>query len=218
MSSRLPFTHDQFLDVFAAYNQQLWPAALALWLLTVAALVLLAARRLEPRLAGALLAVHWAWAGVAYHLGYFAAINPAARLFGALFVLEALLFAWFGVRRRDVVVSWGRTSRQVLSVGFCAYAVLYPLLGLAAGLRWPRLPSFGVPCPTTLLTVGLLMGLEPGRLRGLFVVPLLWALVGGSAAFLLGVAPDLMLLAGAVVLTLAMVARPGSGAERPTVR
>lgn len=74
------------------------------------------------------------------------------------------------------------------------------------------MPSFGVPCPTTLLTVGLLLGLEPGRLRGLFVVPLLWSLVGGSAAFLLGVRTDLMLLVGAVALVFAMLSRGRSGA------
>ena len=212
MGAQLPLSHDQFLDAFAAYNQALWPAVLALWLVTVAALVLLAAKRLDPRLAGALLALHWAWAGIAYHFAFFVRINPAARLFGALFVLQALLFLWFGVRRRDLAVTWGRTGRQVLSIGFCIYAVLYPFLAAAAGMRWPRMPSFGVPCPTTLLTVGLLLGLELGRLRGLFVVPLLWSLVGGSAAFLLGVRTDLMLLVGAVALVFAMLSRGRSGA------
>ncbi len=30
---KLPFTHDQFLDVFAAYNGALWPVAALLWCL-----------------------------------------------------------------------------------------------------------------------------------------------------------------------------------------
>ena len=30
----LPFAPDEFFDVFAAYNERLWPFALALWLLT----------------------------------------------------------------------------------------------------------------------------------------------------------------------------------------
>ena len=34
---RLPFTHDQFLDVFAAYHRLLWPVAALLWLLTLGA-------------------------------------------------------------------------------------------------------------------------------------------------------------------------------------
>ncbi len=196
----LPFSHDQFLDAFAAYNGALWPEALLLWLLTVAALLALAAGRLSPRLAGILLAVHWAWAGVAYHLAFFAGINPAARLFGALFVLQALLFLWFGVRRPALRVTWGRSPNQILSVVFCGYAVAYPLLAVAAGMRWPRMPSFGVPCPTTLLTVGLLLGLGRGQLRGLGAIPVLWSLIGGSAALVLGVPPDLMLFLGALLL------------------
>jgi len=206
---KLPFTHQQFLDVFGAYNASLWPFAAALWLATVAALLLLASGRLGSRGAGTLLAAHWLWAGVAYHVAYFAAVNPAARAFGALFVVQGLLFLWLGVGRGSLAVAWGRRPHQVLSAAFGAYAVLYPLLALATGLRWPRTPSFGVPCPTTLLTVGLLLALPPRRLRGLAVIPLVWCLVGGSAALVLGVLPDAMLLVGAVLLAWYTVA-PGS--------
>lgn len=199
---RLPFTHDQFLDVFAAYNRGLWLGAALLWLLTLAALLLLVARgRLGSRVMGALLALHWGWAGIAYHLAFFAAINPAARLFAGLFVLQAVLFFWFGVWRGSLQIAWGRRPHQVLSGVFCVYALAYPALAIVTGLHWPRMPSFGVPCPTTLLTVGLLLGLAPRQLRGLSVIPWVWCLVGGSAALLLGVRPDLMLFLGAVVLT-----------------
>jgi hypothetical protein len=214
----LPFTHDQFLDVFAAYNGALWPLAALLWLVTVAALVALSMQRLGPRPAAALLAVHWAWSAV-YHLVYFATINPAARLFGALFLVQAAIFAWFAIDGSGLRVTWGRRPHQVLSVVFCAYAVLYPFACLATGLRWPRMPSFGVPCPTTLLTVGLLLGLAPKRHRGLSVIPVLWCLVGGSASIVLGIRPDLMLLAGAVLLVLyafapnALAGRTGGAAR-----
>ena len=39
----LPFTRTAFFDVFGAYNSALWPAAVALWILT-AAVVVFAAR------------------------------------------------------------------------------------------------------------------------------------------------------------------------------
>ena len=32
----MPFTANEFLDVFAAYNRDLWPLALALWFVTAA--------------------------------------------------------------------------------------------------------------------------------------------------------------------------------------
>jgi Family of unknown function (DUF6064) len=211
----LPFTHDQFLDVFAAYNSALGPAVVLLWLVTLAALLMLLRGRLKPWMAGALLAVHWAWSGIAYHWAYFAAINPAARVFGALFVVQALLVLWFGVRRPGLAVTWGRRGHQRLSAFFCAFALAYPFLAMASGMHWPRMPAFAVPCPTTLLTVGLLVGLEPRHLRGLFVIPLLWCLVAGSAALQLGILPDFMLFAGAVALLVYGVAPRLLGSAEP---
>src|SRR4029077_11640490 len=47
---RLPFTKDQFFDVFAAYNGALWPAVVALWLASTLTCVWLAtSRRLHDR-------------------------------------------------------------------------------------------------------------------------------------------------------------------------
>lgn len=202
----LPFTHKQFLDVFGAYNSALWPAAVGLWLLTAAAIILLATGRTASRSVAALLALHWLWSGAVYHLGYFSIINPAARAFGVLFVLEAVFLLWFGVVRGWLVFAWGRSPRQVLSVFLCLYALAYPLLAFAIGMGWPRLPTFGVPCPTALLTVGLLLTVEPGHLRGLGIIPLIWTAVGGSAAFVLDMRPDLMLPAAGVVLFVYLLA------------
>lgn len=201
----LPFTHDQFLDVFGAYNLIWWPVAAGLWILTLAAVALLATGRPASRFLAALLAVHWLWSGVVYHLTYFATINPAAKLFGALFIVQAALLAWFGVVWQRLRFTWGRAPRHILSMVFVGYALVYPLLAVVGGLHWPRMPAFAVPCPTTLLTVGLLLALEPGRLRGLAVIPLLWTAIGGSAALVLGVRPDLMLLAAGAVLLVYLI-------------
>ncbi len=62
-------------------------------------------------------------------------------------------------------------------------------------------------------TVGLLLALEPRRLRALIVIPLLWCLVGSSAAVTLGLLPDVMLLAGAIALAWYALA-PGTLAGR----
>jgi hypothetical protein len=32
MTMQLPFTREQFFDVFAAYNATLWPGVVALWI------------------------------------------------------------------------------------------------------------------------------------------------------------------------------------------
>ena len=96
----LPFTRTQFLDIFATYNAELWPFALALWLLTVGAVVVLVrGNRGAARFFSLLLAIHWAWAALAYHAAFFSGINPAAWLFAGLFLIEAGLLAWNAVIR-----------------------------------------------------------------------------------------------------------------------
>jgi Family of unknown function (DUF6064) len=98
-------THDQFLEVFAAYNSGLWFAAAILWLLTAGAVVWLASGRAGGLWIGALLVVHWLWSGAVYHLGYFAEINPAARMFGIAFIVGGWTFGVVRVRALSVRVS-----------------------------------------------------------------------------------------------------------------
>lgn len=212
----LPFTQGQFLDVFGAYNAALWPAAAALWLLTAAGVVWLIRSRANPRYLAALLALHWVWVGAVYQLHYFAAINPAARLFGLMFLLEAVLILWFGVVRVEWSFAWAPRAgiRGAAAAFFLCYALGYPLLALAIGLRWPRLPTFGVPCPTTIFTVGLVLSAGGRPLRGLSLIPLAWCVVGGSAAILFGMVPDFVLMLAGVALLVHLVLPQRMGAPR----
>ena len=204
---QLPFTHDQFLDVFGAYNSLLWPVEIVLWLFTATVLGLLVSRHPVSRWVAGLLAIHWLASGAAYHLHYFRVINPAAVVFGIAFLLQSALFLWFGVVRSRLTFEREARPRQVPGLVLVVYALAYPALVVAAGLQWPRLPLFAVPCPTTLLTAGCLLMASPGKLRGVAVIPILWSVIAGSAALTLGVTPDLMLLAAAALL-LIYVAMP----------
>lgn len=48
----LPFTHEEFLDVFGHYNEALWPAEALLWLVTARlAWIWMTRRRLDSRAA-----------------------------------------------------------------------------------------------------------------------------------------------------------------------
>ena len=195
----LPFSHDAFLDVFGAYNDRLWPAVALLWIVT-AGLTLHWMRngRTDGRGPFALLAVHWAWSGVGYHWLFFRRINSAAALFAALFVLQALLFTWLALRSRGrFVFDWH--MRGVLAGGLIIYGLLYPVVGIGFGLHYPRMPFFAVPCPTTIVTVGLLLT-SAGIPRAVNVVPTLWAVIGSSAAFVLGIQTDLVLVVAAALL------------------
>lgn len=198
----LPFTHEQFLDLFGAYNRALWPAFLTLWLVTAFAIVRLYSRfGASSRLLVALLVVHWTWSGVAYHLIYFRRINPAAVAFGTLFIIQAVLLFWRGIIQSGLTFTLQRSPWGSAGIVLIIYSLAYPAIGLATGFRVPRFPSFGVPCPTTLLTLGLLLLAPRREARVLGVIPILWAGIGGSAAFILKIRPDLALpVAGAILL------------------
>jgi hypothetical protein len=207
----LPFTVEQFFDVFARYNIGVWPAPLVLTGLAVLALVLLFwPAPAAGRWIAAILALLWAWMAIAYHLAYFAEINPAAKSFAALCLLGAIVFLWVGVVRRRLRFAPIRAPRAWVGAALLMYAlVAYPALGHLLGHRYPALPTFGLPCPTTIFTIGLLMFARSPVPRSVFVVPLLWSLVGATAAFSLGVWQDLGLVAAAAV-GLAALIRPAT--------
>ncbi len=209
----LPFTPDAFLDVFAAYNTALFPAVAALWLATAwAAFVWLRRGGTNGRPLLALLAVHWGWSGVVYHWLYFRSINPAAVLFGALFVVQAALFAWLAVRPGNARFTASLAPRDAFGAALVVYGILYPFASHLFGLVYPRMPFFAVPCPTTLVTAGWLIT-SSGLPRWTPVIPLAWAVIGGSAAFALGIRADLALIVAAMALAVKMLV-PGRAAAR----
>ncbi|PWT84435.1 MAG: hypothetical protein C5B57_04820 [Blastocatellia bacterium] len=187
---RLPFTREEFFDLFAAYNSALWPIVVALWTASLlAALWLLLSRRSHDRWVSGLLAVQWAWSAVAYHAAFFTRINPAAWLFAAIFLLQAVLFFWSGVIRGHLSFHSSRTGWSPIGWLLIAYALVYPVINAIERGSVLRIPVFGVPCPTTIFTAGLLLLMEP-RSTTLALAPIIWSAIGGSAAFLLGVSAD----------------------------
>ena len=141
-----------------------------------------------------------AWAAIAYHAALFSRINPAAWLFAVLFLVEAGLLLWFGVARRRLQFSHGYAMQERVGYALIAYGLLYPLIVLADGHAYPRAPTFGVPCPTTIVTVGFLMLASRPVPPIVALVPLMWTVVAGSAAFALGMHADLALLVAGFVL------------------
>ncbi len=208
----LPFTVEQFFGVFRAYNDAVWPtqwllAALALWAVHLAARPCSWSSRAVSAILGAL----WLWLGLAYHLAFFAAINPLAYAFAAVSVAGGLAFLWFGAVRSQLrfqFVPRGRGWAGLALVGFALVA--YPIWSVMAGHRYPEFPTFGLPCPTTLFTIGMLAFLVPPFPRAALAAPVLWCLVGSQAAFLLGVPQDLGLLVAAAVGVFLFVRAPAA--------
>ena len=107
-----------------------------------------------------MLAVQWAWAALVYHATFFSSINPAAWLFAGLFLTQSALFAWFGVVRERLRFSSTGSRRHIAAWMLIIYTLIYPVVVQVEGHRFPEAPTFGVPCPTTLLTIGLLFAAD----------------------------------------------------------
>lgn len=204
---QLPFTRAQFFDLFVAYNETLWPAVVVLW---IASAVVVAWRlrvlRQHDRWVSALLVVHWAWSALAYHAAFFTRINPAAWLFAVLFLGQAVLFLRVGVVERRLSFAPWANAWAPLGWGLIAYSLGYPFINAIDHRSLLAIPTFGLPCPTTIFTVGVLILATPQCWR-LSVIPVIWAAIGGSAAFLLGVYADVALPIAGIALAIFSVRR-----------
>jgi hypothetical protein len=209
IEAMLPFTLDQFLGVFAAYNAAIWPAQVVAYVLGVIAVgVLSRPGRAADRLVSGILAAMWLWTGVLYHGVFFSAVNKAAFGFAALFVVQGLAFIYLGVLRDGLRFGIRPGLSALVGAVFIVYAaILYPLIGIATGHGWPAMPMFGVtPCPVAIFTFGLLL-MTTGRFTyWLLAIPFVWSLIGGSAAILLDVPQDwALLLSGLIAVPLLVI-------------
>lgn len=203
----IPFTLAQFYGVFEAYNTTLWPLQIALLLTGVTAIALLV---LQRKYAGVyisgILTFLWAWQALAYHLAFFTVINPLAYAFAALFMAGAAAFFWQGVVRRRLNFSISNGWRMWAGWGLLIFALtIYPAWTYFSGHRYPAFPTFGLPCPTTLFTIGLLAFLLRPYPRSTLVVPVLWCFIGSQAAFLFDISADIALVVASIVGLVLMV-------------
>ena len=212
----LPFSPEQFRAVFDQYHRGVGVAPLLLTAFAIVA-VALAHTRLagRDRAISWIVALLWLWAGVVYQWTFFTSINPAAWIFGALFVLQAGLLLWLGVVRGRL--HFARRDDLAGSAIMAFALLIYPVLGFAFGHGYPAGPSFGTPCPTVIFTLGLLLWAHPVTPLRLVVIPAVWALVGSSATLQLGMWEDLALPL-AVLLVLAARRRSRTALLRPRHR
>ena len=205
--AKIPFTTEQFLQIFQRYNRAIYPFQFALILVAIAAVFLAASRKpFAGKLISFLLGFFWLWTGIVYHLIFFTAISPPAYLFGTLFIIQGLLFLYEGVVRNRLSFRASRRFDGILGAVFIAYAlVIYPLIGYALGRIFPSTPTFGTPCPTTIFTFGLLLWADRKISLSLSIVPVLWSIVGTSAALSFGIKEDFGLLVAGTIGTIIII-------------
>lgn len=198
---QLPFTGKEFLDVFESYNLSVFPAQIILNLLAIL-VIFLAIKQLpyKNRLIGLFLGILWLWNGLIYHLLFFSQINKLALFFAALFVIQGILFCYLIAIKGGVQFSARLNFNGILGSILMSYAlILYPVLGTYFGHSYPHNPTFGLPCPTTIFTFGLLLWAEKKVPVYLLIIPFLWSLMGFSAAIKLGIIEDIGLLVSGVI-------------------
>lgn len=208
---KIPFSVDEFLNVFESYNQSLWPIQILFYILALVAIAAIFKRsNNSSQIAMSVLAFFWGWMGLVYHMIYFSAINKAAYVFGTAFLLQSFIFLYVGVIKKKIKLAFNPDLSGIVALVFLVYSlVLYPILGHVVGHTYPRTPTFGVPCPTTIFTFGILLYSVNRIPWYLIIVPLLWSIVGFSAAINLSVKEDFgLVVAGIVAAVLLLIYKP----------
>lgn len=196
-----PFTIDQFLNVFKSYNQYVFPFQ-SLFIAIAIVIIILVVKSSGNKLISALLSFLWLWIGIVYHIAFFSVINPAAYFFGAIFIIQGILFFILGVVKGELVFHFSKRINSFIGFSFILYALLiYPILNYQLGHPYPYSPTFGLPCPTTIFTLGVLLFIKNRVSFYIFFIPLLWSLVGFSAAVNLKIYEDFGLLFAGLIST-----------------
>jgi hypothetical protein len=196
---------DEFLGVFTAYNEALWPAPEILGLVAFVAVCLaLFPGPRRDRIACALIAMLWGWSGLIYACGFLSRVTLLGYVFGAAFAMQAAFVLHAGVFRHDVVFWTSTGPRHLAGILLIFYSlVAYPALAALLGHSHPMSPSFGVPTPVTIFTFGMLLLTRAPYARLLFAVPLFWTVIGTWLAFELHLREDIgLIVAAALVLTM----------------
>jgi Family of unknown function (DUF6064) len=203
---KIPFTADQFLDNFKDYNLAVFPLQIVFYFLSMIAIYL--AIRPTPKsdkMISGLLAFFWLWMGVVYHLVFFSAINKAAYIFGSVFILQGILFLILGVFQGKLSFRFRADKYGMAGIMLILFAlIVYPVAGYSSGHIYPHAPTFGLPCPTTIFTFGLLLFSDKICPVTILIIPFLWSVIGFTAAFNFGMVEDTGLLVSGI-LTLIMV-------------
>lgn len=183
----LPFDSATWLAILGQYNTAIWPLhAVAVLMALVAVATALMGSRGSARVTGLMLAVLWAWTGIAFFGGSLAPFHFASGWLAGVFVAQGLMLVFALTLLGRARFGWSGGLGGSGAVLMIVYALVgYPLLDLALnGTPWAQLQYVGVaPGPTMLLTLGLLLLAQPRPPLVLAIIPLLWALVSGYMAW-----------------------------------
>lgn len=110
-------------------------------------------------------------------------------------MVQGILFISFGVWQDKFSFKFRVDKYGFIGMIFILFAlIVYPILGCFFGHVYPSSPTFGLPCPTTIFTFGLLLLNEKKCPLAVLIIPFLWSIIGFMAAFQFGIVEDTGLL------------------------
>lgn len=197
---KMPFTTEQFFNVFEKYNLAMFPAQVIIFSLALIALLLLHTKKsFKNKFIGLFLGLLWIWTGLAYQIAYFTGINKAAYGFGILFIMQGGLILFNLFVKERLVFTFQPQTKDYIGYFFILFGlILYPVIGYLSGGSLVKTISLGLPCPSMVLTFGFLMLTTRDFPKYLLIIPSLWAIVGMSAAINFGVYQDYMMIIAAI--------------------
>ncbi len=203
----VPFTAEVLASLHAGMNADLW---LLRWF-GIALSVGIAwrvwfHRSVDDRITASVLAAFWLWNGLGYMGLYRAELDWAAKGYGLVFVIQGGLLTWMGAVRGQIKFNHAGRSVRMVGLALVLFAICgYPLIVWLMTGNHEAVATVGLlPSPTTVLMLGVLVMAGPGAPRVLFLLPVLWSVIGGALAWVLGTWHDLCLPAAALLALISL--------------
>lgn len=196
-----PFSSEQFFKVFKQYNEAVFPMYILFYLLGF----LIIYYAIKPnsksdKIISMLLALFWFWMGIVYHIIFFSQINKLAYVFGGLFIFQSILFLVFGCFQDKLTFHFKKDSYGITGIILMIFAmIVYPILGYLFGHIYPKSPTFGLPCPTTIFTFGILLLNQKKCPIWILIIPFVWSIIGFTAVFQFEVFEDSGLILASLI-------------------
>ncbi len=173
-------TMEQLLEVFVAYNEQIWPMQVAAYLLGLVT-VYLAFRRtsLSRRVIPAVLSFFWLWVALLFWLPSGSQGFLPGFIFTGIFLIQGIAFLLITIKS-GLALGFTTNVCGWAGIAFIVYAMVgYPLVGVLLGHVYPQMSPFGLtPCPLVTFTLGLFLLSEQNLPIALWVIPVFYSLSG----------------------------------------
>jgi hypothetical protein len=172
-------TTEVFWNQMAAYNTATLPVQVVLVLAAGILTYLVFAKPGDKLnvLMKIFLALAFAWNGVVFFLIF--AGSPISRFLGApLFIFSAILFIVDVFARKIEFRLPEAKWHRIATIFWILLAFLYPLVGYALGHPYPGTILPVAPCPLTTFALALLAAAIPRVDKKVYLLLLLWALLG----------------------------------------